>query len=175
MLELIFNLLLLALCGYTLGFHVLEAPVPDKVARNPYALQPGVWPSVLLVLLMICLVVNIVRMILKNREGNALSFKEFGAQVVAFFKSKLFFGILLVVVASFLLEPLGFMVTSLLLLIAYGLLLGERKWLRLILASLGITLALYIAFGILLSVNLPRGTVPFLRNFALFVESLFGR
>ncbi|MEF9895468.1 MAG: tripartite tricarboxylate transporter TctB family protein, partial [Clostridia bacterium] len=73
---------------------------------------------------------------------------------------------------SFVLEPLGFMVTCFLFLISYGLLLGERKYLRLVLFALLITLVLYICFGVLLSVNLPRGTVPFLRNFALFIESL---
>ena len=35
-----------------------------------------------------------------------------------------------------------------------------------------ITLALYIIFSGMLSVNLPRGTVGVLRNFALFLESI---
>ena len=175
MLEIIFNVLLLLFSGYTLCFHVLEARVPEKVARNPYALQPNIWPGVLLVLLMICLAINILRLVQKSRGTEALNLSAFGAQVTSFFKSKLCLGILLVVVASFVLEPLGFMVTSFLLLISYGILLGERKWLRLALVALGITLLLYISFGVLLSVNLPRGTVPFLRNFALFIESLLGR
>ena len=34
------------------------------------------------------------------------------------------------------------------------------------------TLLLYIGFAVFLGVMLPRGQVPFLRNFALFVESL---
>ena len=33
--ELILNILLLLGLGYTLGFHVIEAPVPLKVERNP--------------------------------------------------------------------------------------------------------------------------------------------
>ena len=35
-----------------------------------------------------------------------------------------------------------------------------------------ITLVLYIVFSGMLSVNLPRGTIGFLRNFALWLESI---
>jgi hypothetical protein len=34
-------------------------------------------------------------------------------------------------------------------------------------------LVLYIGFGVLLGVMLPRGYVPFLRNIAIFLEMLF--
>lgn len=172
MLELIVNVLLFLFFGYTMAFHVLEAPVPDKVARNPYALQPNVWPSVILALLMICVVFNIIKIIRKNKGNPDFSMKSFLGSIPGFLKSKLFLGILIVVVMSFLLEPLGFMVTCFLFLVLYGLLLGYRKILVLLLVSLLITFVLYICFGVLLSVNLPRGTIPFLRNFALFIESL---
>ena len=33
---------------------------------------------------------------------------------------------------------------------------------------------LYIIFNGMLSVNLPRGTIGFLRNFALWMESVIG-
>lgn len=172
MFELILNVLLLLFFGYTLAFHVLEAPVPAKVERNPYALQPGVWPTVLLVLLILLLVLNIIKILRKNRGKEEFTIKSFLNSVPAFFKSKVFFGILVVVIAAFLLEPLGFIVTCFLLLVAYGFLLGDRKYWRLLLVALLVTLVLYICFGVLLQVNLPRGTVPFLRNFALFLERL---
>lgn len=172
MLEFIVNILLFLFFGYTLSFHVLEAPVPDKVMRNPYALKPGVWPGVILALLMICLFVNIINIYRKNKGNPDFSLKVFGAQIPGFLKSRLFLGIVIVVVLSFLLEPLGFIVTCFLFLVSYGLLLGDRKYLRLILVSLLITAVLYIGFGVLLSVNLPRGTIPALRSFALFIESL---
>ncbi len=38
--------------------------------------------------------------------------------------------------------------------------------------SVIITIILYVGFAVMLGVMLPRGQVPFLRNFALFVESL---
>lgn len=172
MLELVVNVALLLSLGYTLCFHVLEAAVPIKVQRNPYALQPNIWPSVILVLLLVCIAFNIFKIIRKNKGNPAFSFKKFLADIPQFFKSKLFIGIVIVLAASFVLEALGFMVTCFLFMVAYGLLLGDRKYWRLLLLSLALTLALYICFGVLLQVNLPRGTVPFLRNFALFIESL---
>ena len=42
----------------------------------------------------------------------------------------------------------------------------------LLVTSVLITVLLYIGFAVFLGVMLPRGQVPFLRNFALFVESL---
>ena len=53
-------------------------------------------------------------------------------------------------------------------------LLGEKKLPRLAIASVCITLVLYIVFNGMLSVNLPRGTIGFLRNFALWMESVIG-
>ena len=76
-------------------------------------------------------------------------------------------------IASFILEPLGFVVTAALLMFAYGLLLGEKKWWRLIIIACVLGVFLHIAFSGLLGVSLPRGTVPFLRNFSLFLENLF--
>ena len=66
----------------------------------------------------------------------------------------------------------GFMGTCFLLLLLYGLLLGDRRVLRLVVLSAAITVLLYAVFGVLLSVNLPRGTLPQARDFALYVESL---
>lgn len=172
MLELIVNILLLAFFIFALCFHVTEAPIPTKVLNNPNALKPNVWPSVILVLLIICVVFNIIKIIRKNKGNPDFSFTKFLKTIPGFLTSKVFIGIAIIVILSFLLEPLGFMPTCLLFLVAYGLLLGDRKYVRLILVSLGVTLVLYILFGVLLQVNLPRGTVPFLRNFSLFIESI---
>lgn len=170
--ELIVNILLLVFFIYTLCFHVTEAPIPVKVANNPNALAPNVWPSVILVLLIICLGFNIIKIIKKNKGNPDFSLGAFAKGIPAFLKSKLFIGIVIIVILSFILEPLGFMPTSFLFLMAYGILLGEKRYLRLAIVALVITFVLYICFGVLLQVNLPRGTVPFLRNFSLFIESI---
>ena len=172
MFELIINILLFIFLGFTFFTHVLEAAVPASVARNPYALQPDVWPKTIIILLEICLIVNIIKIIKKNKGKESFTLKAFASSIPAFFKGKLFLGIAIVVIASFILEPLGFMVTCFLFLLAYGYLLGDRKYVRLLVVALVVTLFLYVVFGVLLSVNLPRGTVPFLRNFALAIESI---
>ena len=92
--------------------------------------------------------------------------------IPGFLKSKLFLGIVIMVAASFILDTVGFIVTALFVLFFYGLLLGEKNVVRLLIASVCITLVLYIVFSGMLSVNLPRGTIGFLRNFALWLESV---
>jgi hypothetical protein len=84
----------------------------------------------------------------------------------------MFVGIIILGAASFLLETLGFVVTAFMVLFFYGALLGEKNFARLAIASVCIALVLYIVFSGMLSVNLPRGTIGFLRNFALFLESI---
>ena len=64
------------------------------------------------------------------------------------------------------------MATCFLVLFLYGLLLGEHRVIRLFIFSVLITLVLYVVFNVLLSVNLPRGTIPEMRKFTLFIELL---
>ena len=174
MFELIINILLFIFLGFTFFTHVLEAAVPVKVAKNPFVLQPDVWPKTIIILLEICLIINIIQIIRKNKGKEEFTPAAFLASIPGFLKSRQFLGILIMVAAALILEPLGFMVTSLLVLFFYGMLLGEKNIVRLAIASVCITLVLYIVFNGMLSVNLPRGTVGFLRNFALWMESIIG-
>jgi len=172
MFELIMNILLVVFLGYSYFTHVLEAPVPVKVQKNPYAFQPDTWPKVIIILLEICLIINIIQIIRKNKGKEEFTLKYFVSTIPGFFKSKMFLGIIILTAASLILETLGFVVTAILVLFAYGALLGEKNFVRLGIASVVIALVLYIVFSGMLSVNLPRGTIGFLRNFALFLESI---
>ena len=172
MFELIMNILLVVFLGFSYFTHVLEAPVPVKVQKNPYAFQPDTWPKVIIILLLICLVINIIQIIKRNKGKEEFTLKYFVSTIPGFFKSKMFLGIIILTAASLLLETLGFVVTAVLVLFAYGALLGEKNFVRLGIASVIIALVLYIVFSGLLSVNLPRGTIGFLRDFALFLESI---
>ena len=174
MFELIINILLFIFLGFTYFTHVLEAAVPAKVAKNPFVLQPDVWPKTIIILLEICLIINIIQIIRKNKGNPEFSISAFVKSIPEFLKCKIFRGIVIMVVASLLLETLGFMVTSALVLFFYGMLLGEKNIVRMAIASVCITLVLYIIFSGMLSVNLPRGTIGFLRNFALWMESIIG-
>ena len=172
MVELIINILLFRFLGFTFFTHVLEAAVPASVARNPYALQPDVWPKTIIILLEICIIINIIQIIRKNNGTPDFSLGAFAKSIPDFLKSKLFLGIVIMVAASFMLETVGFIVTALFVLFFYGMLLGEKNIVRLLIAAVCITLVLYIVFSGMLSVNLPRGTISFLRNFALWLESI---
>ena len=131
------------------------------------------WPKVIILLLLVCIAVNIYKIVKKNKGNPEFTFAAFGKNSLAFLKSKTFLGMIILVIASLVLEPLGFVVTGALLMFAYGLLLGEKIWWRMLLISIAMGIFLHIAFSGLLGVSLPRGTVPFLRDFSLFLENLF--
>jgi hypothetical protein len=132
------------------------------------------WPQTLLFLLMLAIAFNIYKFFKTHKkEEITAAFVGFFPGVLHFLKSKLFMGMVLLVLLALLYEPLGFLLTSLFFLIGYGILLGERRPRMLIIAAVVITMILYIGFSVFLGVLLPRGYVPFLRNAALFLESIF--
>ena len=168
-LELIVNVLLLAASVFT--FWYVGATMPNSPANELGAEQ---WPQLLLILLIIAVGYNIFSFFRKNKkEDIAASFADFFPGIVRLVKSKLFIGMIILVVMAALYEPLGFITTCFLFMVAYGFLLGARKPIRLLIVSLLIMLILYIVFGVLLGVMLPRGYVPFLRNIAYSLEILF--
>ena len=173
MFELICNVLLFVFLGFTYFTHVLEAKVPKSYLKNPNVLHPSVWPKLIIILLMICIAINILKILKKNKGNPEFTFSAFAKNSLEFLKSKMFLGMVVLIVASLILEPLGFVVTAALLMFAYGMLLGEKKWWRLAILSCVLGVFLHIAFSGLLGVSLPRGTVSFLRDFSLFLENLF--
>ena len=74
MFELICNILLWLGLLYAYCFNVLEAPVPARVARNPYTLKPDMWPKVIIILLLICIAINIINIIRKNKGNPDFTF-----------------------------------------------------------------------------------------------------
>ncbi|MBR0315715.1 MAG: tripartite tricarboxylate transporter TctB family protein [Synergistaceae bacterium] len=121
MFELICNILLWLGLLYAYCFNVLEAPIPDRVARNPYTLKPDMWPKAIIILLLICIAINIINIIRKNKNN-----PEFSLDALLSIRARVCIGIALVVGASFILEPLGYMATCVLVLFFYGLLLGQH-------------------------------------------------
>ena len=168
-LELIVNVILIIaaiFCYWYVGATMPKSPDSEMGAEQ--------WPQLLLILLIISIAYNIFNYFKKNKkEAISAAFADFFPGVVRFVKSKLFIGMILLVVMALIYEPLGFIVTCPLFMISYGYLLGARKPLPLIVSSLGITLILYISFSVFLGVMLPRGYVPFLRSTAFFLESIF--
>lgn len=56
-----------------------------------------------------------------------------------------------------LVERVGFIGTTCLFLLLFGLVLGERRWPRLILFAVAVPIAVYVLFDNILNVPLPRG------------------
>ena len=160
-LDLIFSIGMLIASIY---FFVYIGAVNNGSATE---LGSAFWPRLILSLMIILLVVNIIQ-IIRKKSGKGPITKE---SVIAFFKSKLVIGMLIAIAAAYILPVIGFIPTSVLFLIAYGLLLGERRPLVLILTGLIATIVLYFVFQGPLRIFLPRG-FGFFRSFALFMESL---
>lgn len=165
------NIFMFVFLGFTFFTHVLEAKIPKSMLKNPNALMPDVWPKLIIILLLICLAINIVKIIKKNKGNKDFNFATFGKNTLVFLKSKMFIGMIILVVASLVLELLGFVVTGALMLFAFGLLLGQKKVLPLAIFSIAVALLLHIIFNGLLSVTLPRGEIAFLRQMSLTLES----
>ena len=166
--ELIVNILLLGFCIFCFGY--VGATMPVSAVNELGAEQ---WPQGILILLILAILWNIFKFFRVHKTAEvAEAFKEFPGDVVGFFKSKLFIGMVLVVIMALAYEPVGFMVTCFAFLMAYGLLLGQRNIALLVGTSLLIPVILYVGFSVFLGVLLPRGNISFLRDFALFVESL---
>ena len=173
MFELFCNIGLFVFLVYSYFTHVIEAKIPKSYLKNPNVIHPSAWPKAIIILLLICIAVNIYKIIKKNKGNPEFTLAAFAKNSKEFFKSKMFIGMLILAAAALLLETLGFVVTAALTMFAYGLLLGEKKVWRMAIISIAVALLMHILFSGLLDVTLPRGTVPFLRNFALFLENLF--
>jgi hypothetical protein len=168
-LELIVNILLFA--GAIFCYWYVGATMPKSADAELGAEQ---WPQALLALLIIAIIVNIINYFRRNKaEDIKAAFVGFIPGIGKFVKSKLFIGMVMLVVMAVVYEPLGFLLTCFLFLFGYGFLLGERNMLMLVGMSELITLFLYVAFSVLLGIMLPRGDIGFLRNIALGLEGVF--
>lgn len=132
-------------------------------------LGAAAWPRVILALIIILTAVGIVNMIRKKNGKLPVSAEGFQA----FLRSKLLLGMIVCAVTAIVLPYIGFIPTSFLFLIVYGILLGEKRPQVLVITGVAATLILYIIFQGPLSIFLPRGMF-FFRNFALMMESLIG-
>lgn len=160
--DLLFSIFLTVFAVYC--FFLVGAQSPAPTATE---LGAAFWPRIILAAMIALLIANIVRSVKENKISAKKIFGEF--KLAEFFKSKLFIGMVLVFIMALLMPYIGFMPVCFLFLMAYGALLGERRWLRLVLISLGVTIILYVLFQGALSIMLARGTGVF-REFALMCE-----
>ena len=82
MFELLCNILLFVFLGFTYFTHVLEAKVPKSYMKNPNVLHPSVWPKAIIILLLVCIAINIYKIIKKNKGNPEFTFAAFGKNQV---------------------------------------------------------------------------------------------
>lgn len=152
------------LLAFSIYCFIFIGKVDDHTATE---LGAAFWPRLILGLMIILLIVGLVNIIRKKNGVGVITAEG----VKGFFKSKLLIGMIICVVAGLILPKIGFIPTSFLFLIAFGVLLGEKRPVVLIATGVIATLILYIVFQGPLSIFLPRG-VSFFRSFALFMEKL---
>ena len=166
--DIIFSIILI-IGGIYLYIYIGGATGATAGLENLTDLGAAFWPRVILILLILLSVVNLIQGIKKMKaEGTGVTS---GIDVVGFFKSKLFIGMLMVAAAALILPTIGFLPTCFIFLIAYGLLLGDKKYARLVIVALLITIVVYLIFQGALDIFLPRGKGVF-RTFALAIERL---
>lgn len=160
-LDLIFTVALLAFAVYCFIF--------IGAVDNGSATEVGAafWPRLILGIMIVLLVVNLVNLFRKKNGIGVVT----ADGVKDFFKSKLFIGMIICAVTAIILPYIGFIPTSFLFLVAYGVLLGEKRPVILVATGIVATLIVYIIFQGPLGIFLPRG-YGFLRSFALAMESL---
>ncbi len=162
-LDLIFNVFLLVFSIYCF---IYIGAVDNATATE---LGAAFWPRLILGIMIVLLVIGLVNLLRKKNGKGAVS----GEGVKNFFKGKLFLGMVICAVTALILPVIGFIPTSILFLVAYGILLGEKRPKVLAITGIAATLLLYIIFQGPLSIFLPRGQW-FFRNFALAMENLIG-
>ena len=162
-LDLIFSAVLLVFSVYCFFY------IGGAGNGPPTELGAAAWPRVILALMIILLIVGIVNMFRKKNGKLPVSGEGFRA----FLHSKLLIGMIICAVTAIILPYIGFIPTSFLFLMAYGVLLGERRPVVLLVTGVVATLILYIIFQGPLSIFLPRG-YGFFRSFALTMEGFIG-
>lgn len=162
-LELAFNIGLLLFFVYC--FIYVGAIAPEKI---PGQMDGAQWPQILLGLLVIFLAINIYRVYKNRKDGE--NFK-INFDIKKILKSKLFIGSALLIVYTYALNLMGFIVTSIIFFMLYSRLLGEKRIKTLLLSSVVSVVILYVIFNTMLGIMLPRG-IGIFRTFALLIESI---
>lgn len=164
--EILFSGILLVIAGYCLGYVQISAA--STVYTDP--LGTAFWPSTLLCLLMILLVINIVSVYRKTpkEERNFNCVKNIDIKKIL--KNRLFWGMVILVVYALLLPYFGFITTTFFLSVAMCYCLGEKRPKVLVIFSFLLVVAVFVIFFCGMSIQLPRGTIPFFRNMAITIE-----
>jgi putative tricarboxylic transport membrane protein len=115
---------------------------------------PEFFPRYLAAGLFICSAILVIQALIinpeKNKKAPTISPLDKGMQ-------RLFAGIAIIVAYAFCWEPVGFIISTPLAMAGMMLLLGYRRYLMMVIFSLGTTAVIFGAFRFFLSVDMPMG------------------
>jgi hypothetical protein len=146
----------LILISLSFFFFYLTAQFP--IVKGYQQMGDAFWPRAVLFVLIGLSAILIVHSFLKGGEKESAkktSFKEVPDRP-ALFKTM---GVMIVYILC--IPYLGFLVSTFLALIVFSYLMGDRKASRMVYFSLGMTVATYLVFAILIYTALPRGVWVF--------------
>ena len=165
-LKILINGVLAAFFGYCIVY--VNGSVPPS---NPGEMGAAVWPTAILVLLVLCLLGNMFK-IYKDTPADQRNMSSITSiNFAGLFKEKLFWGIVVMAAYALTMDYIGFIVGSLIFCMIFSFLLGQKNVLRLFIFALIATVVLYLLFYKGMGIMLPRGMGPF-RTLALSIESL---
>ncbi len=168
LLELLFSAALFLFFGYCLFY--ISTTVTVSTVSDP--LGAAIWPQILIVLLLLMLALNIYHIVKKMpRDAFRLKGKMDGTWK-RFLTSPLFLGMAALLAYAAVLNTTGFLLASWILCMVFSWLLGERRLAVFPVFSLATVVVLFLLFYKGMGIQMPRGTIPFLRNFALTVEKM---
>ncbi len=129
----------------------------------------GLFPLILGILLIFLSGIYIIRPIIKNRKIILKKEKSNGKDTEekkSFFKitdqtRQLIFCLVTIILATLFLNLIGYLLTSLLIMISLLIILGMKKWYMIIIISSLTAIGSYLLFIKLLNITLPRGFIGF--------------
>ena len=149
-------------------FFIMISADPAAAATET-DLGAAFWAQIILVMIIVLSVVNIITALKKMKAEGKTVMSDI--DIAGFFKSKLFIGMIAVAILAVALPVIGFIPSCILFLIGYGVLLNAKSIPKLIVASVLITIVIYILFQGVLDIMLPRG-IGFFRDFARTLERI---
>ena len=151
-----------------IGLFIMIGADP-AAAASENELGAAFWPQIVLAIIIVLSVVNIITSLKKLKaEGKTITSD---IDIASFIKSKLFIGMIAIVILALALPIIGFIPSCILFLVGYGVILDATSIPKLVIASVLITIVIYILFQGALDIMLPRG-IGFFREFALTLERI---
>jgi hypothetical protein len=142
----------LVIIGISLFFYYLTTHFP--IVKGYQQMGDAFWPQLVLLVLIGLSAILIFQFLLKGKKKGSIkkASPEETLDRPALLKTM---GVMLLYVLC--IPYLGFLVSTFLALILFSYLMGDRKKSRMLYFSLGMTIATYLVFGLLIYTAMPRG------------------